>query len=449
MFGRTGSLLGRSRLSVSLVQGSLVSIGARLLDLPCRYGFHLLVASTLGVGDTGKFYIVFSTMVALAGLGRLGVDRALTRQVAAAAAKGRYLTVRRLIWRAYGVAFCASAAISALLAGAAVPASHLLLHKPELAGPLMLGAMAFIPQNLGAAAGGALAGLQRIGFSQMVYSWLWPALFCIVTLIFGTDLRHALIVIAASFAAAAVVGMGLVWFFLSRLPHAEEPAGQSVPSLLKVGLSLFTLELTQLLVASAPTIILGVVASSRTVGVFALAWRVALLVNVALSGISAMAAPKFSEAYVLDDKRRLTQVAAHTVGFGLALAVIPVLIMLAVPATLLGLLGQGFADGATTLRILAIGQLAAACFTAMPDLLGMTACTASLRRINALSLTFLLPVATGLGWALGAEGAAIAVSLTILLNGGSAAWEAHRHLGIAPLPLLCDAALRFLRGGGR
>ncbi|HEX7748498.1 MAG TPA: hypothetical protein VF445_07085, partial [Bordetella sp.] len=100
----------------SIIRGSLISLGVRLLDLPSRYGFHLLVAAALGVVDTGRFYIVFSVMVALAGFGRLGMDQALTRQIAMDMASDRAAAVRPAIRRALCLVLAASAAVTALLA---------------------------------------------------------------------------------------------------------------------------------------------------------------------------------------------------------------------------------------------------------------------------------------------------------------------------------------------
>jgi O-antigen/teichoic acid export membrane protein len=432
------------RAKGSILKGAMVSVGVRLIDLPSRYGFHLLVAAELGVIQTGGFYIVFSTMIALAGFGRLGIDRALTRQIARDIASARFGEVRPAIRRALLLVLCASAIVSVILAAGAIPFAQFILKKPELAGPLALGALAIIPQNLGAALAGALAGLQRIGFSQMIYSWLWPAMFCLATAITGLTVTGALILIAASFAATALCGGLLLWRFLRLVPHTStEPPGPP-PQFLKQGLSLFTLEVTQLLIASAPAIVLGIVASSRQTGLFALAWRVALIVNLLISGVAGMAAPKFAELYARANRQALALAAAQAVGLVLCLALPLVAIMLAAPAELLRGFGQGYEQGATTLRILAIGQLGAACFTAMPELLGMTSHAAALRRINACSLLVLL---AGLGilaplW--GSAGTAAATSLAIITNGAAAAWAAHRLLGIAPLAILYREASKRL-----
>jgi O-antigen/teichoic acid export membrane protein len=181
------------------------------------------------------------------------------------------------------------------------------------------------------------------------------------------------------------------------------------------------------------------VADSGRVGLFAVAWRIALLTNVMISGIAGMAAPSFAEMYATGDRGGLRRAATHAVAMGLGLTAGPVLVMLMVPETLLGLLGQGFAGGATTLRILALGQLAAACFTALPELLGMTGHLADLRRINAASLLVLLAGCALLAPTLFNNGVAVATALAILVNGLGAAMAARRLLGIAPLRHLYEA----------
>lgn len=424
-----------------MIRGSVISLGVRLLDLPSRYGFHLLIAAALGVVETGNFYIVFSTMVALAGFGRLGIDQALTRQLAMDLASGGAAAVRPTIRRALGHVFLASTAVSMLLmAGAALFADRI-LHKPDLAAPLMLGALSFVPQNMGAAIAGALAGLQRVGVSQMIYSWLWPAIFCVAAIpLVATGkltVANTLVLTAASFSVAAVVGAVLLRRCLrevpSGAPHGVVPV---VPGLLKPGLSLFTLELTKLLITSAPAIVLGIVASSRETGLFALAWRLALVVNILISGVTGMAAPRFASLYARRDLPALERSAAQAIGLVLCLALPVTLGMLLVPHFLLGLFGHGFDDGANALRVLALGQIAAACFTAMPELLGMTAHTRSLMRINVVSVVVLLLGLAALAPMGGSVGASVAASLAIAVNGAAAAWAARRLLGVSPFTTL-------------
>ncbi|AJC23108.2 lipopolysaccharide biosynthesis protein [Pandoraea pulmonicola] len=428
-----------TRAGASMLRGSVISLGVRLLDLPSRYGFHLLIAAALGVVETGNFYIVFSTMVALAGFGRLGIDQALTRQLAMDVASGRSDAVRPTIRRALWLVLLASGAVSVLLAAGAAVFADDVLSKPGLAVPLMLGALSFIPQNVGAALAGALAGLQRVGFSQMIYSWLWPAIFCVAVIplvVTGSlTVTTALLLIAASFTLTAVAGAVLLRRFLHEVPRSAVAHGPA-PGLLKPGLSLFSLELTKLLITSAPAIVLGIVASSRETGLFALAWRLALVINLLISGVTGMAAPRFASLHARHDTAGLERSAAQAIGLVLCLALPVTAAMLIVPGHLLGLFGHGYDDGASALRVLALGQIAAACFTAMPELLGMTAHTRALTRINAASVVVLLAGLALLAPLGGSVGASFAASLAIAVNGAAATWAAHRLLGVSPLGAL-------------
>lgn len=427
-----------SGIGRGLLRGSVVSVAVRLIDVPSRYGFHLLVAARLGLAQSGDFYIVFSLMTLLAGLGRIGIDKAITREVAVACAENRPGDVRRIVMRGYLLILCASTLVAAALALASVPLATWILDKPDLAYPIMLGALAIVPQNLSTAAGGALAGLKRIGFSQMIYSWLWPALFCLVTWLVPGGVANTVLLIAACFAAAAIIGTLLVLRFAER----SEPAQPDVlpAPLLRPGLSFFTLELTQLAISSVPVLILGMTADSARVGLFAVAWRVALLTNVLISGVSAMAAPTFAGLHAVGDRAGLAQAARHAVLLALALTAVPVLAMLVAPELLLGFLGDGFSDGATTLRILALGQFGAACFTALPELLGMSGHLADLRRVNIIAMTVLLTSCALLSPFWLNDGAALATSVAILVNGAGAALAVRRTLGIVPWRASCASA---------
>ena len=416
-----------------LLHAALSSAGIRLIDLPSRYGFHLLVAAELGALRAGQFYIVFSVMIALSGLGRLGIDRALIKQISTEMTLGRHGAVRHAVRRAYLYTLIWSGAVTAVMLAGAHPLADWVLHKPALATPLMLAALSVIPQNLGIVAAGALAGLNRIGISQMIYSWLWPATWCIVTLLVGTSVDGGILLIAGSFGFVALVGGAMLWRRLRVLDRTDRSPS---PPLVRLGLALFTTELTQLLISSAPVLILGAVASSQAVGVFALAARIALIVNVVVSGIAGMASPRYAELYVRGDRPALASAAAQAVGLATILSIMPVCVMLLIPGTLLGLFGHGYSAGRLILCTLALGQLSAALFATMPEMLGMTAHANTLRRINIAVLAILLAGCGVLVPALGGEGAALATALATIVNGAAASWAVYRLLGIAPLAML-------------
>lgn len=415
--------------------GSLVTTGTRLIDVPCRYGMHLMIALRLPLAEVGAFYIVFGTMMLASGLGRLGIDRALTREMARVLAAEDSGSARASMIRAFAMVGGLSLALAGVAAAAAWPLAHWVMHKPEMTPLFLLGALLIIPQNLANVVAGALAGLHRVTQSQIVYTWLWPGLFCVLAFLLPLTVGVALAAIAAAMTLAVVIGGVML---VRDLPaRGTEGKVQPVP-LLSTGLSLFSLELVQLLISAAPPFVLGAVASTDEVGLYAIAWRVVLVIYMFVSGVASMVSPRFARLYMLGDLAGLKQEAGKAIGFALALAILPIVLVTIEPHRILLLFGRHFEPAASTLRILLLGQLAATLTTTTPELLGMTGYAKSLLRINGLALLTLL---AGLAWfapRFGADGAAVATTMTMIVNGIGATWVSRRKLGFAPIGALYD-----------
>ncbi len=456
---------------VSLWRSAAGILGTRAIDLPCRYGFHLLVAWKLGLLPAGAFYIAFSFLTLAAGLGRLGVDRALTREVARARAEGRAAQSRAVIARGLSI-IAGLSALSAAAMGLLAPVlADRLLGNPALARPILLGATTIIPLCLSAGIAGALAGLDRVSLSQMVYSWLWPGLFCLLAIAIPLTLDRAMMLIIVAMTLAALIAAVVLWRLLPHSPrrgeggHAPHGGGnvrpgtsppgrpepivpsttpQAVPlpmpvrarALMALGWSLFTTEIIQLLMAALPALVLGATVSEAAVGAYALAWRVSLIFNLLVVAIAAMASPRYVAHSVRGDGRAMRQTAAQSVGLVLGAGLLP-LIALAIGAPwILALFGRGFDSGTSVLRLLLLGQLVLMVTATTPELLGMTGHERAMSRANAWSIAIFVPALYGLSRWLGADGAALATVIVALINAGAASVLARKWLGFTPIGAL-------------
>ncbi len=324
--------------------GSLVTVGTRLIDIPCRYGMHLMIALRLSLDQVGAFYIVFGALMIASGLGRLGIDRALTREMARLLAADDAAGARAAMRRAAIMVLLLSLALTALALLAAWPLAAYVMRKPDMAPLFVIGALAILPQNFANLVAGALAGLHRVTQSQIVYTWLWPGLFCVWCSrcrcrtrmrwrrggeydARDADRRRD----AAARSAAVTPG---------RPSNPPEP-------LLGTGLSLFSLELVQLLISAAPPFILGIMASTDEVGLYAIAWRVVLVIYMFVSGVASMVAPRFARLYMIGDLAGLRQEAARALALALTLAIPPILAVIVFPDRILALFGQQFLPAAT------------------------------------------------------------------------------------------------------
>lgn len=416
--------------------GSAVTTATRLIDLPCRYGMHLLIAIRLPLAEVGAFYVVFGTMMVASGLGRIGIDRAATREVARLLAQDETAAARATMARAAVTVTLLSLLLTVATMLLAWPAAHYVMRQPEMVPLFILGALSILPQNLANLVAGSLAGLHRVTQSQIIYTWLWPGLFCLLALPFQMSVAHALIAVAVAMALATAIGAVML---LRDLParHGDGTTA-ATGSLVPTGLSLFSAELVQLLISAAPPVALGALASTSEAGLYAIAWRVVLIIYMFVSSIGSITAPRFARYYVLEDHFRLKREAGRAIGFALALSVLPILLVTIEPARILMLFGAKFEPAAAALRWLLIGQLAATLTTTTPELLGMTGYARSLLRINAVSFVVLLGGLVLFVPGMGAQGAALATSLTMIVNAAGTTLACRRLLGFVPLGALYD-----------
>ena len=190
------------------------------------------------------------------------------------------------------------------------------------------------------------------------------------------------------------------------------------------------MELTQLCISSGPTLFLGIASTVQNTGLFSLAWRLALVINLIINGVSSLVAPKFASLYAENKISEINGYSLYATVLSIGIS-FPIMIFLVIfPKNLLSIFGSGYSTAAHTLCILAVGQFLASCFTAMPELLAMAGYFSILRRINFISVLVLVVALLILVSNLGSDGAAYAVSLSLITNGALSGWFAHKKLKI-------------------
>ena len=413
---------------------TILATGLRMIDLPCRYGMHVLVALKMPLGDVGAFYIVFGLVTLAAGFGRLGIDRATTREMARQMAQGNSASAARAMWRSMALVMGMSVLLALAVAALAWPLAQWVLGKGELTRLIVIGAASIVPLNLTVVIAGALAGLDRLTLSQTVYTWLWPALFCGLALMGPMSAGSGLAIFAISTALASLVALAMLGACLLRLKK-EGAVTQPAP-LFAIGFSLFSLELVQLGISSAPPFVLGALSTTADVGLYAVAWRVVLVVNLFISSVAFRSAPRFARLHVLGDTEALRTEAGNCVALAVALASVPMAVMAIWPGHILGLFGHSYASAAGLLRLLLIGQVAAMLTAGGSELLGMAGHTKALLRVNTRALVVLLITLPLFSHLWGARGSGLAVSLTMVVMALWIALATRRTCGFMPLEAL-------------
>ncbi|MFO7483366.1 MATE family efflux transporter [Oceanibaculum nanhaiense] len=418
-------------------------LGVRGVETIGKLGLYVAVGVRLGAHDAGLFFLCLTWIGVVSTAARLGLDRAMTRHIAAELAVGDGRAARAALLQGLALTSLAALAAALLTVLVAEVAAVRLFGFPDLAWPLYLSALVLVPQTLAFSLGAALAGFGRGVAAQIVQNALWPVLTLAALLAMpvaqeGGSLDGLIVALGVALAASCVLGGFILLLERGRLRAAPEqsadgapaspPETEALPSLWTTARPLLVVELTQVGLSGLPVFLLGMAADAATVGAFSIASRISMLIWVIIISIGTLAAPRYAALYRLGEMDQL-RAYNRMVQRGAALVAVPAaLVMLAFPDFLLGLISADFRVAAVALQILALGQMANGLFSCQDILLAMTGRGDVLRRLNLLQLAVGLLLCGVLIPAFGLSGAALAASLVVLQGALGTHWAARRYV---------------------
>lgn len=411
--GLVDSIAGDRR---ELRTGAARAFGVRASGSILQFVLSMLIARRLGPDGSGGYFLALTGAMIAAAVGRVGLDTAIVRFIAANAAVREWGVVRGVYRTALSIAVPASLALSVVLWAIAPAIAGGLLHKPGV-GPLMRWAtLAVLPLVVMTIHGEALKALKRVVQSQVVLTVVAP-LFTIVLLVTASARSGTAVVNAyvGGVCGAAVVGIGL-WH---RWSASESAGALTAPRrlLLEAGLPVLGMAVMEFLLFWTGTVALGLWSTAAAVGVFGIATRIAGIPSYVLMAANVVLAPKFAELYFRGERVRLESVARHGAIVCAALAFPVVVTLLAVPSVVLSAFGHGFEVGANALRLVALGQFVNVATGSVGYLLVMTGHEKAMRNAMAMALAANVSLNCALVPTMGLLGAAMAnASSTILQN---------------------------------
>ncbi|MCC7275708.1 MAG: oligosaccharide flippase family protein [Alphaproteobacteria bacterium] len=394
----------------------VAGLAVRGIEVVGKLGLYVLAAAVLGAHGAGLYFLCITWVGLASTIARMGLERAITRHVAAELAVGdgraaRDALLAGFLWTTVGGA--AAAALTWLVAD---PAARLLFREPDLGGPLAIAALVLVPQTTMVVAAHALTGLKQGVASLFVQSSLWPVL-TLGALVAGADSVERLLLAMAG-AMTLCTAIGLVLLARGRAlfrtqPDAGAPPGERLPGLWRTALPLGVVEMVQVSLGSIPVLVLGMFAEAADVGAFSVANRISLLIWVVIISIGTVAAPTFAELHRRGEQAAL-RAANRRVRLVTVAAGLPVIAaMLLLPETLLRLIGAGFDSAAPALVVLAVGQLVNCLLASQDVVLAMTGHGRWLRLLNLMQLAVCIVLAAVLIPPFGMMGAAVLTAICI------------------------------------
>lgn len=408
---RPAGFLRQSALSLAVKAGS------------AGLGFAVVVvlARSLGEAGYGLYAVVYATVTVLGIPAQMGLPVLLVRETARVAATGTEPGAMHALWRDASRLVLATTAL--IVAGAwlwfwAGSTAEAATIAAFAAGLFLIPARALSDVR---AAG--LRGLGRVIAGQIPDMILRPGLF--LALIGAAVLAGMALEPARALAlhlGAAALTLLVVSGLLARAAPRPDAGGTRAPNPMGLGAMLVsagTLGLVagaQILNANLDVIMLGALAETALAGLYKVAATTALLTTVALQAVNQVLMPRIAAAHKRGDRHGLERVVRLSARLTFGCAVIAALILILAGETILRLaFGETFTPGYTVLVILALGQLGNAAFGPVISVLNMTGLERETLRgvliacaVNVVLNAALIPL-------YGAEGAAIATAITLLV----------------------------------
>jgi len=393
-----------------IVSGAGLIVFGVCVSYLLTFAFKVLAARYLGTTDFGVFS-VGASVVSVAGLGVVGVDRAVARLLP------RYErgAVKRAIIRSGAkivlVAGLGTGALVYLASGWIAEALTSQVSSPAViqifsfAVPAMVLMKFFI---------GVTRGMKWATPKVVVQKILVPA----AKLSLGTAaamIGMGSMGFAWAFTGALVLGgtAGLIYLLRSTPTTSEKRYDFGEKTILGVALPLLVVSGSNILYTSIDTLMVGYFSTTGETGVYRASWAVARVTLVPLLGAAFIAMPTLSELHAKRKKGSVNKVYSMTVKW-ISLASLPVLTaFLSFPNSIMELIfGREYGAGGAELSILSVGFFTHCMMGNNEGLMISVGDEKRLMLISVVSLVMSLLLNIALISAYGAVGAAIATAAT-------------------------------------
>ena len=394
------------------ILASFGGLAVRGAEVAAKLSLYMLAARLLDDQQCGALFLGMSWGMLAATASRLGIEKALSRLLAAELAVGQGRAARRVLVKGHLVVLAAGVAAGAATFAAAPFAAASLFHAATVSSLRAAGIL--VPcLAIAVTLSFALVGFGRTVLSQILQNLSWPIGMLAALGLGARQAGDLLLVMAGTQLAAALVALAVFRYERARLQD-DRPLAQGaepLPDLRRTAGPLYVVELVQVSINALPVLFLGCFADARDVALFSVANRASMLVLVVILSLSLTAAPHFASLHRRGQVAELALMARRTQLAGLAVGG-PICLCLALLAgTLLGLINSEYTAGRSVLVILAAGQFVNALYTGLDSLLAMTGHGAVLRVLNLTQLLAMIVLGLVLIPGFGSLGAAIVAAI--------------------------------------
>nr|NQU89780.1 oligosaccharide flippase family protein [Bacteroidota bacterium] len=264
---------------------------------------------------------------------------------------------------------------------------------------------------------GTLLGLKMIKQQVLVANFVMPLLFFVLislAFLFGFRLNG---LFAAHILSVLLVAIFLVLLFMGKFfkPYRKVEAKREVHEIWKYAVPLYANTFVGTATRLSPVFIMGYFLSNSEIGVFNVAFRVALLVSFSFQAFQMIFLPTISELFAKNDLPTITKLYKTTSKWILAGSLIIFSLILIYNKTILQVFGDEFSTGSQVLIILLCSELFNATTGMVTSIIVMSGRSKTVLFNTVLSFIMIVSLSIWLTPKYGNLGPAIAYGITIVL----------------------------------
>tara|TARA_B100000378_G_scaffold276221_1_gene273712 strand:+ start:732 stop:1985 length:1254 start_codon:yes stop_codon:yes gene_type:complete len=408
----------------------------KLIGMFAGFGVSVFLGRTLGPDGLGIINLANQIISILLVFAFLGFSKVIVKEIAIAHNDNKQDRIKDVVFTAYLI----NGAVSLLITLALILFADIIANNffamPRLKYPLIISSIVFLPQIISRILSSALVGYKKIWQSNLVDQTL--SMGVIGTLLFVMWLIKIEINV---FNVAVVYAIGrlsvtlcivLYWNFLNKDKEYEKTAKPKFikTEMLTRGLPLLIVSASLLISSSADTLMLGWLSSSKEVGLYNIAAKLALLTSFFLQITVSTLGPKIAVLYEKNELKELGTLLQKVTGGLTFIGLGFLLIFVLFGKFILSFWGEDFITAYPILVVLAIGQFFNISSGPVGNILVMTNNEKVIRNITAITVVLNLILNYFLIKVYGGFGAAVATTITTILNMILCYWYVRKSVGI-------------------
>lgn len=362
-----------SNQAARLLSGSGFLLLCRVLGAAATFVTQLLLARSMGAAELGSYVFAFSWLTLTSAIPAGGYNVAAIRFIGQGLADKNNAYTRGYINHVIKIILVTSTSMALL---AIVVASLLPGFTPEknilfLATAAGLPFFAIMRANNGiamASARYALGNLPNNVFRPILFLMLiWLLLQYDISLNSGLAMQMQVLAIVTM----AIITSALMWQFARKLTSPDPPIKES-RVWNRTAMSLMGVEVFTNYFQPITVIVSGLFLAKADIGIYAVGYRVALVISFTLIAIDAFTAPIYSRHYRKNDRVRLIREIRYATALRFSISFAAVIFLIFFGEWVLGLFGSEFVGGHTITIILALAQLGQAAVGPVAKLLAIS-----------------------------------------------------------------------------